>query len=71
VAGYLAPFLSQLDQRHSAPLKLSQSLSPALGSISLPMPGKRRFQNLWNAPELSNHKPERIYDKEPIAKVKD
>jgi CheY-like chemotaxis protein len=30
VAGYLAPFLSKLDERHEAPLKLSQSLSAVL-----------------------------------------
>src|SRR5688572_18915400 len=46
VAGYHAPFLSQLDERHSAPLKLSQSLSAVLAIQFTPDAGKRTFPEL-------------------------
>ena len=46
VAGYLAPFLSQLDERHSAPLKLSQSLSAVLAIQLTPEAGKRTCPEL-------------------------
>jgi CheY-like chemotaxis protein len=43
VAGYLAPFSSHLDERHSAPLKLSQSLSAVLAIRFAPECVQRTF----------------------------
>jgi DNA-binding response OmpR family regulator len=44
VAGYLAPFLSQLDERHSAPLKLSESLSAVLATKFAPDRSQKTVQ---------------------------
>ena len=46
VAGYLAPFLSQLDERHSAPLKLSESLSAVLAIKFRSDGGAKTFSEL-------------------------
>jgi len=46
VAGYYAPYLSRLDERHSAPLTLSGSLSAALAIKITPDHPKRIFLEL-------------------------
>ena len=46
VAGYLAPFLSQLDERHSAPLKLSQGLRKVLTNKFAPARGQKEVAEL-------------------------
>ena len=46
VAGYHAPYLSRLDERHSEPLVLSRSLSAALAIKTTPRIPKQNFMEL-------------------------